>query len=146
MVSRQADDSEGEGDDLLHSEDPSEDESDGGQSLKDFVVSDLRSTGIVISPLQSSATHRENSSPIRTPSIEKKQEPIRIDSSDDDMPGIDELVGTSQFTAPQRILEVESNQNGEDEENQDDEEDELRPLKPRREKRMVVADSEGDDE
>lgn len=155
VVSRPVSDSEGEGDNLLNSEELSEDDSDSGESLQDFVVGDHQSTGLITSPLvQSSMTpYPSHSSPTRNLSNHKKQTLVEIDSSDDEMANIGVLRGTT------KVIELGSGEDDEDDEEEEavtedlgaeDEEDEdeevIRPVKARIKKRMVVADSESEDE
>lgn len=95
--------SEGEGDDLLESEKPSEDESDGGESLIDFVVHTS----------QPSTTRTINSSRTVTPSspVRPKQkhryEPTQLTATQDTdgLPDIDEIMGVNAKPSARSPLE-----------------------------------------
>jgi ATP-dependent DNA helicase MPH1 len=129
------DESEGQGDDLLNSEEPSDDESDGGESLQDFVVDDEhRSTGVEKSPLIrfSTTPPPPGPEPKRRSYVERTPVTVDLDTTDDDMPDVDQLISSAKpaFRAP--LLDR-------------DPDEEVRPTGQRRKRRRVVEDSESNE-
>ena len=139
-ISVSGNDSEGEGEDLLRSEDRSEDsESDDVGSLKDFLASEdhLMGTGDV------SMVRSSTSPPPTGPQSKPKgfvipaplpsTQDTNADDDDDDFPALGELNGAPAKHNP--VLTLDEVQSDED----------MRPVSRHREKRRRVVDSDSDE-
>ena len=122
--------SEGQGDDLDNSEAPSED-SDDGESLKDFLAEDEDEIATVT--LSSSRTI---SSPIaqRTPKLLFNPSPLiatQNTTEDDEMPDLSDLVGMKTLSVPLNLI--------------DDSEEDTPVVEHRGKRRRMVFDDSGDE-
>ncbi|KAH8792735.1 hypothetical protein BGZ57DRAFT_872251 [Hyaloscypha finlandica] len=137
MESSPAGDSEGEGEDLLKSEDPSEDSDVSIGSMKDFLA-DGPSSSIRSHPLARSST----TPPALDPSLKQFKKPFILtatqetneddDDEGDDLPDLPELVGTFR----KQHTQVAS----------DEVEEYVRPVSRQREnRRRVIHDSDSDE-